>query len=371
MSKTPDIEAFVAAVDALGAELRGRTGQDDLDHVRRVDSLGRAATLLGLATAWIAPNPISALAFGFGRTARLTIGHHVCHRAYDHIPGVPARFRSAGFGLGARRFVDWFDWAGIPAWNYTHNRHHAHTNHAERDPDLRCYEWVVKQPRVLRPLAIVAALATFKFTYYSPRIERQWRQKQGHSEAGLRGVLSTALHLARVMGPYGLVWFVLAPALFLPLGAWAALSVLVNSLLGEMITNAAIMMSVGTNHVAPELPAWSVPVRGREELALRSVLSTVDYPTGGDVFDVMRVWCGSHVAHHLWPDLTMLRYREAQPLVEALCAEHGIPYRRERLLKRFFNTFPLYLGREVHQPAAVARERVAALSEARLVGAAS
>ena len=98
--------------------------------------LGRAATALGLATCWIAPNPLSAAALSFGRSTRWLLMHHIGHRGYDKVPGVPARYTSKVFARGRRRFVDWADWMIPEAWIYEHNvLHHSHTGE-DRDPDL-------------------------------------------------------------------------------------------------------------------------------------------------------------------------------------------------------------------------------------------
>lgn len=34
----------------------------------------------------------------------------------------------------------------------------------------------------------------------------------------------------------------------------------------------------------------------------------------------------SQIEHHLWPDLSMLSYQKAAPLVKAICEKHQVPY---------------------------------------------
>lgn len=341
MTCSPDVDGFVDAVDALGRSLRQSTGQRDLDHLRKVQRLGKAATLVGLASAWVGPNPLSVIALAFGRTTRLTMGHHIIHRAYDRIPGVPEHLKGDRYSRGWRRYVDWLDWSRVEAWAITHNRHHAFCNH-DQDPDMHCYEWVAERPAVLRPIVLVLALCTFKASYYSPRIELEWLAHQGRKNTGL----PAALHLAKVMSPYALVQFALLPLLFLPISAWAAFSALCNSLMAEALANAVIMVAVGTSHIASDLPRFVERSGGRKEHVLRAVMATVDYPVRGDMFDLAHIWCGYQVAHHIWPDLTLLQYREAQPQLEALCAEYGIPYRKEGVFRRFHRALYLYLGLE-------------------------
>jgi hypothetical protein len=64
---------------------------------------GRACTLVGYGTAWIAPNPLSAIAMALGNSARWTmIAHHVMHRGYDRVPGTPARLKTSSSPSGLR-----------------------------------------------------------------------------------------------------------------------------------------------------------------------------------------------------------------------------------------------------------------------------
>lgn len=74
-------------------------------------------------------------------------------------------------------------------------------------------------------------------------------------------------------------------------------------------------------------------------------------PTNQDLVDGLQVWCNYQVAHHLWPELTLLRYQRNQPRLRALLAEHGVPYRREPIWRRFRASLDLYLGRAEHPPA--------------------
>src|SRR5690606_14631012 len=111
-------------------------GEEDLRHLRRTEWIGRLGTILGYATAWIAPNPLSALGIGLGRSTRWLLMHHIGHRGYDRVPGVPVERTSRGFAKGHRRFLDFADCMHPEAWIYEHNvLHHSHTGE-QADPDL-------------------------------------------------------------------------------------------------------------------------------------------------------------------------------------------------------------------------------------------
>ena len=120
-----DLAALAADLDALQAELRAGGGEDDLKHLKKVEAMGRAASFLGYGTAWLMPNPVSALLMSQGTFSRWAmIGHHVLHRGYDKVPGIPHRYTSKGFAKGWRRFVDWLDWIEPNAWVHEHNFQH-------------------------------------------------------------------------------------------------------------------------------------------------------------------------------------------------------------------------------------------------------
>jgi hypothetical protein len=60
----------------LRKELLADVGPADLAHGQRLARWGRACTALGYATAWIAPNPVSALLLALGNFARWTLVTH-------------------------------------------------------------------------------------------------------------------------------------------------------------------------------------------------------------------------------------------------------------------------------------------------------
>ena len=50
------------------------------------------------------------------------------------------------------------------------------------------------------------------------------------------------------------------------------------------------------------------------------------------------------VEHHLWPDLSMLSYQKAAPLVRALCKKHGVPYVQHSVFWRLKKTVDIMTG---------------------------
>ena len=98
--------------EKLRKELRAGAGPEDYEHFKKILRWSRTFSALGYATAWIAPNPFSAAMLSTGTFTRWAIiAHHVLHKGYDKVPGVPEKHTSKGFANGwRRRVVDWLDW---------------------------------------------------------------------------------------------------------------------------------------------------------------------------------------------------------------------------------------------------------------------
>lgn len=338
---TIDCDAFFRELKAIRREAEAALGEDDLRHLRRTELYGRVATAIGLATAWV-PNPLSMAALALGRSTRWIVMHHVGHRGYDRVPGVPPRYTSRVFAAGWRRFLDWSDWMLPEAWKYEHNVLH-HTNTGElRDPDLveRNTHWVraLELPHALKIVGMGGVAAIWKPFYYAPNTVHTWLTRgQGLAftdEAMDKPPKYKRTLYLRCYAPYVFIHFAALPALFLPLGPLAAASAFVNSLGAELIANVHTFMVIGPNHTGDDLYRFDTPAASKAEAAVRQVLGSVNYATGGELVDYPQLWLNYQIEHHLFPDLPMLRYREVQPKVKALCAKYGVPYVQESLFQR-------------------------------------
>ena len=69
--------------------------------------------------------------------------------------------------------------------------------------------------------------------------------------------------------------------------------------------------------------------------------------------------------HHLWPDLSMLSYQKAAPLVRAICAKHGVPYVQQSVFWRLKKTVDIMTGHASMRRFPTAFERQADLTEGR------
>jgi fatty acid desaturase len=315
---------------------------------------------VGYATAWIAPNPISAFLISQGNVCRWTIVmHHISHRGLDRVPGVPERYTSRRFAKGARRFVDWLDWMAPDAWHEEHDvMHHGHTGERE-DPDL-----VEDNSRFIReldaPLFVKVALVAFyaltwKLTYYAPSTLRALsaarKRRAGHEREPRRVRAWNPLTVEgrefwrRCVLPYGLFRFALVPALFLPLGVIAGANVLLNSLLAEAFANIHSFLVIVPNHAGDDVYRFEGRCQSRAEFYLRQVTGSVSFRGGGDdLRDFLMGYLNYQIEHHLFPDLPPLQYRELQPRVKAICAAHGVPYIEDSLFARVRKLVAVMVG---------------------------
>jgi fatty acid desaturase len=343
-----DAEAFLRDVRALRAEIDATLGQEDRTHLTRIERWGKAATALGLATCWLLPNPLSAAALSLGRSTRWLLMHHVGHRGYDRVPDMPVERTSKGFARGKRRFVDWFDWMLPEAWVYEHNvLHHSHTGE-DADPDLleRNAEGSLRRedvPLGLRYTQLALLAITWRASYYAPETLASLRRKHRPDGPLSREEWAEVVRSGYV--PYALWHFGALPALFLPLGPWAAFSALCNSLLAEVLTNVHTFLVVGPNHTAEDLYRFDSAPEGRGERYLQQVLGTANYRTGGDLNDYLHLWLNYQIEHHLFPDLSMLQYQRVQPQVRALCERHGIPYVQQSVWTRARKMVDVVVGK--------------------------
>jgi fatty acid desaturase len=144
--------------------------------------------------------------------------------------------------------------------------------------------------------------------------------------------------------PYALARFVAAPAAFLPLGPWASASVLLNSLGAEVLTNLHTFAVIVPNHAGSDVWRFDAPLHDKHEFFVRQTIGSANCKGGNDVADFLLGYLNYQIEHHLWPDLPPLKYRQAQPRVQAICAKHGVPYVIESVFARVQRMLAIMVG---------------------------
>ena len=368
-----DHEKFREDVHQIGKTLSNNQGKEDLRHLSKIVWMSRLCQWIGFATMWYCVNPISIFFLSMGTLSRWTIiGHHVCHGGFDKCDK-SKRYNRFTFGVGSlfRRCCDWLDWMMVEAWNVEHNQlHHYHLGEVS-DPDLvehnMEYLRTLDAPMAVKYAACVFMAFTWKWWYYAPNTFKQLkaneRRRKGIPQPGsvtapqtfdfgwLIGMgdhthFSGTEFLVRCLGPYFVQRFVIAPLPFLLIGYQAYLRSLITLALAELCTNFHSFIVIATNHAGDDLYRFEKHCKPRSAtFYLRQVISSANFACGDDITDFLHGFLNYQVEHHLWPDLSMRSYQKAQPLIQALCAEHGVPYVKEPVLKRTMDLVDIMVGK--------------------------
>ncbi len=363
-----DRDQFAKDLDDIRKEVLSDVGMEDFQHLKKIERWGRICSAIGYGTAWIIPNPISAYFISQGNVTRwTTIAHHITHRAYDKIEGIPKHYTSKGFAKGKRRYIDWLEWMLPEAWDKEHNDMHHYNLGEQADPDQVEYNTedfrAINMPQWARYLFLGVMACTWKAIYYAPstlvELQRARDKKAGkepveYPRADVWNPMKPVGYdlWTKCLLPYISIRFVLIPLLFIPVGAVmavggavAATNVLINSLLAEAFTNLHTFLIIGTNHVGDDLYLFDKKADNKGEFYLRQIFGSTNFTTGTDRVDFLQGWLNYQIEHHIWPDMPLSRYHIAQPKVKALCEQYGIPYCQESVFKRLKKTLNVMTGK--------------------------
>ncbi|MEQ1635768.1 MAG: fatty acid desaturase [Methylococcales bacterium] len=348
-------------LDAIQRDLLSETTQGDFEHLKKIELWGRLCTLVGYGTAWIIPNPISAYLISQGNFTRwTTIAHHVLHRGYDRVPGIPKRYTSKAFARGWRRYLDWMDWMHPDAWDTEHNDIHHYRLGEKADPDQVEHNMEDLRnspvPRWGRYLLLGLMAASWKIIYYSSSTLNEHRALQAkkagrpHETISRNDVWNPFTKTGRdlwfsCMLPYGILRFGAIPLLFFPLGADAVTNVLLTSLMAEVITNLHTFLVIGPNHAGEDVFMFNDKSTNKGEFYLRQIIGSANFSTKADLVDFLHGWLNYQIEHHLWPDMALSQYQKVQPRVKAVCEKHNIPYLQESVFIRLWKTLNVMVGK--------------------------
>jgi len=353
----------------------GEPNQEDFEHLLKMERWGRMFTFSGyflialISLIELSSGGIGTFMFWFlaivaaalistGNVARwANVTHPILHGAYDKVPNVPTKYTKKHYAKGARRHLDWLDWITPDAWSYEHNiMHHYHLGEAD-DPDNveRNMQWLIqsKTPMWARRLFVYVFAGTWKFTYYAPNTLRILQNKK-LKEENKKELLDYEFDPRTPFGfelwwnyyiPYGVIKFIVIPALFLPLGVGAVINALIIVLIAEFFANLHSFLVIVPNHSADDIYMFNKPYKGHGEFYLRQIMGSVNYKTGSDWNDFAHGFLNYQVEHHLFPDMPLSFYQKTQPLVKEICEKHNLEYRQESVFKRIRMTVDLMVGK--------------------------
>jgi fatty acid desaturase len=383
-----DYEGFGKEVTALGKQLLKETGPKDLEHLEKLVAWRNVAALIGLATVWMPPNPITILALSTWTYASWTmVAHHTCHGGYNRVVESGEKFHSRNFALSLpRRVRDWLDWMQPEAWNLEHNRLHHYKLNEVHDPDLvqRNLEFVRQDDgsMILKYAKVFAFLPIWKWYYYAPNTFKvlqiaKYKSETGKeipkdvdttqaltvigmlrpkddSERALLDIVKPAAFFSRVLAPFFLLRFVFLPLplLAIPgLGPTLFSHAMINLVVAELLTNIHGFVTIVTNHAGEDLYTFDDAVKPKTpSFYVRQIVGSANYQYGNDIVDFAHGFLNYQVEHHVWPDLSMLQYQRGAPRLKGICDKYGVPYVQESVFERLRKTLRIMVGKTTMRP---------------------
>jgi fatty acid desaturase len=153
-----------------------------------------------------------------------------------------------------------------------------------------------------------------------------------------------------VIGPYFLLHFFVLPMPLLFVQQYLGredmyMNAVKNLFLAEILTNLHGFVAVVTNHAGDDMYRFRDGCRPFSgSFYLRQVLASVDFAYGSDIVDFLHGWLNYQIEHHMWPNLSMLSYRKAGPLVREICERHNVPYIKQNVFWRVKKTVDIMVG---------------------------
>ena len=267
---------------------------------------GGWATLVFVGPSWW--QLLTAAFLGVMFTQLGFLGHDVGHkqvfrsRRATYAFGVVAG--NAGIGLS-------YGW-----WMDKHNRHHAHPNDLERDPDVGAGALVFDPAQRRGRRGLAGALTSAQAYLFLPMLLLEGLHLH---IASFRALRSRAVRTRWLEGGLLLVHvtaYVAVVALVLPFWQGIAFVAVQQAVFGLYMG-----LSFAPNHKG-------MPVEGPDDhwdFLRRQVLTSRDVK-GNPLVDVALGGLNYQVEHHLFPSMPRPSLRRAQPLVRTYCSERGIRY---------------------------------------------
>ena len=304
--KGSDYSELARRIKAAGL-LRRRPGYYTLKIIGTVGAYlaGWVAFVLIGASWW---QLLTAVFLGVMFTQLGFLGHDVGHKQVFR-----TRRDSYAFGLLVGNLGIGLSWGW---WLDKHNRHHAHPNDLERDPDVGAGALVFDATQAQSRRGLSRALTSIQAYLFFPMLLLEGMHLHLASVRALRsGVVAArwregALLLAHITLYIGLV------ALVLPWPQAIAFVVLQQAVFGLYMG-----VSFAPNHkgMPMERPEDNWDYLRRQVITSRNV-------KGSPFVDLLLGGLNYQIEHHLFPSMPRPSLRRAQPLVREFCAERGVPY---------------------------------------------
>jgi len=243
------------------------------------------------------------------------VAHDLAHRqVFRTRPPSEFAGRLAG-NLGIGMSYGW--------WMDKHTRHHNNPNHDDLDPDVapEVLIWATKSALGRRGLA--GFITRHQAALFFPLLTLLALDLKVSSIKAIRAgvtkrpVVESALLIVHAVTYLSTLFIVLSP-----LQAVAFLVV------HQALFGVYLGMTFAPNHKGMPHPTGDEDFLRKQVLTSRNVL-------GGRLIDTALGGLNYQIEHHLFPGMPSVNLRRAQPIVEAYCAEIGVPYAQTSLVTSY------------------------------------
>jgi fatty acid desaturase len=251
---------------------------------------------------------LTAVFLGVMFTQLAFLGHDSGHKQVFR-----TRRGTYAFGLLAGNFAVGLSYGW---WMDKHNRHHAHPNDLERDPDVGAGVVVFDASQTSRRHGLARALTSKQAYLFFPMLVMEALHLHLASARALRsGVVKARWTEGSLLLAHG-VAYVTVLSVVLPLSQALAFFAVQQGLFGLYMG-----VSFAPNHkgMPMEKPSDHWDYLRRQVITSRNIKGNplVDFLLGG---------LNYQIEHHLFPSLPRPSLKRVQPLVREFCAERGVPY---------------------------------------------
>jgi fatty acid desaturase len=273
------------------------------------------AAFVGLGDSWWQLLVAAFLAFVFAQLG--FIGHDAGHRQIfgsgraNYVVGILHGNLAIGLSYG---------W-----WVDKHNRHHAHPNHEERDPDVKIGALAFTTGQAVAKTGLVRFIARHQRYFFLPlllleAVQLHVSSVRALAHRGLRHRPAEAALLAlHIVGYLALLLTVLSP-----------MKAIVFLVVQQGLFGLYLGLSFAPNHKGmPMLTA------GEEADFLRRQVLTSRNIRGGLVTDFLLGGLNYQIEHHLFPSMPRPNLRRSQSLVREYCRQQRISYLETTLLDSY------------------------------------
>jgi fatty acid desaturase len=204
-----------------------------------------------------------------------------------------------------------FDW-----WVGKHNRHHSNPNHEDLDPDISIAALAFTSDQATSKHGLIRLIARYQAYLFFPLLLLEAAHLHTASaKATLQGT-GRANTIERLL-------------LVAHVAAYATALVLVLSPLQAvafvLVQQGLFGLYLGCSF-APNHKGMPILTRADELDFMRRQVLTSRNVRGSRLVDSLLGGLNYQIEHHLFPNMPRPNLRRAQPLVQAFCSQHGLPY---------------------------------------------